>query len=91
MPAFIVLILKWFAGFAVAKVFLSLAIGLFTFTIVQFFFDKYVNAALAQINYMGDAAALMGIAQLDTAISIIMGALSIKAFMMAAKVAVGRK
>lgn len=90
MVQVIAVLLRWFAGFAIAKVFIALAVGLVSFTIVQFFFDKYINAALSQINYMGDAAALMGIAQLDTAISIIMGALSIKAFMAATKVGLGR-
>lgn len=89
MPAIIIAILRWFLGFAIAKFFVSLAIGVISFSIVQYFFDKYINQALQQITYMGDVASLMAIAQLDHAISIVIGALSIKGFMMATKAAIG--
>lgn len=89
MPAIIIAILRWFLGFAIAKFFVSLAIGVISFSIVQYFFDKYINKALQQITYMGDVASLMAIAQLDHAISIVIGALSIRAFMMATKAAIG--
>lgn len=91
MPAIIIAILRWFVGFAVAKVFMSLAIGIISYSIVQYFFDKYINAALSQINYMGDVGALMAIAQLDHAISIIIGALTIRGFLIATKVAIGAR
>ncbi|OLF35456.1 DUF2523 family protein [Psychrobacter sp. Cmf 22.2] len=89
MPAIIVAILRWFVGFAVAKFFVSLAIGVVSYSIIQYFFDKYINLALQQISYMGDVAQLMAIAQLDHAISVVIGALSIKGFMMATKAAIG--
>lgn len=89
MPAIILVILRWFAGFAIAKFFVSLAIGVISYSIVQYFFDKYINLALQQISYMGDVAQLMAIAQLDHAISVVIGALSIKGFMMATKAAIG--
>ena len=91
MPVIIVAILRWFVGFAVAKFFVSLAIGLVSYSIVQYFFDKYINLALQQISLMGDVAALMAIAQLDHAISVVIGALSIKGFIMATKLAVGSR
>ena len=91
MPIVIAAILRWFVGFAVAKFFVSLAIGLVSYSIVQYFFDKYINLALQQISLMGDVAALMAIAQLDHAISVIIGALSIKGFMMATKLAIGSR
>ena len=91
MPAIIVAILKWFVGFAVAKAFVSLAIGLVSYSIVQFFFDKYINLALQQVALMGDVAALMAIAQLDHAVSVVIGALSIKGFFMATKLALGSR
>ena len=91
MPILIAAILKWFVGFAVAKFFVSLAIGLVSYSIVQYFFDKYINLALQQISLMGDVAALMAIAQLDHAISVIIGALSIKGFIMATKLAIGSR
>lgn len=89
MPAIILAILRWFAGFAIAKFFVTLAIGVISYSIVQFFFDKYINLALGQISRMGDVAQLMAIAQLDHAISVVIGALSIKGFMMATKAAIG--
>lgn len=91
MPAIIIVILRWFIGFSIAKVLVSLAIGVVSYSIVQYFFDKYINLALSQINYMGDTAQLMAIAQLDHAISVVIGALSIKGFMMATKIAVGAR
>lgn len=91
MPVIIIAILRWFVGFAVAKFFVSLAIGLVSYSIVQYFFDKYINLALQQISLMGDVAALMAIAQLDHAISVIIGALSIKGFFMATKLAIGSR
>lgn len=91
MPALIMTLLRWFAGFAIAKFFVSLAIGLVSFSIVQYFFDKYINGALQQVGHMGNALQLMSIAQLDHAISIVIGALTIRAFMSATKLAVGSR
>ena len=84
------MLLRWFAGFMLAKFFISLAIGIFTYSIVQYFFDQYINGALQQFQYIGDVAKFMAIAQLDKSISIIMGALSIRAFMQSVKVAFGK-
>ncbi|OOS21601.1 DUF2523 family protein [Moraxella lincolnii] len=83
-------LLKWFTGFAIAKFFVSLAVGIFTYSIIQYFFDQYINSAMQQIGYMGDVAALIGISQLDTALSIVMGALSIRAFILSTKMALGK-
>ena len=83
--------LRWFVGFAIAKAFISLAVGIVSYSIIQFIFDKYINAALSQIAYMGDVAAIIAIAQLDHAISIVIGALTIKGFLMAAKITLGAR
>lgn len=91
MPAIIVTILKWFTGFALAKFFTKLAIGIISYSIVQFFFDKYINQAFKQLTYMGDLVNYLAIAQADHAISIIIGALSIKGFMKAASIGVSRQ
>ncbi|SJN27222.1 DUF2523 family protein [Psychrobacter sp. JB385] len=91
MPAVLIAILRWFIGFSIAKVVMSLAVGIVSYTIIQYFFDKYINLALGQISLMGDVAALMAIAQLDHAISVVFGALSIKGFMIATKIAVGAR
>lgn len=84
------LLLKWFAGYTIASFFAKLFVGIVSYTIVQYFFDKYINLALGQISLMGDVAAFMAIAQLDHAISVVIGALSIRGFMMATKIAIGR-
>ncbi len=79
------------SGLNYTRAFVSLAIGLVSYSIVQFFFDKYINLALQQVALMGDVAALMAIAQLDHAVSVVIGALSIKGFFMATKLALGSR
>lgn len=82
---------RWLVSYAIAKFFISLAVGIFTYSIIQYFFDKYINAAMQQLNYIGDVANFMAIARLDTAISIVIGAMSIRAFMQATKVVLGKQ
>lgn len=73
-------ILAWFARYAVLKVIALLAVGVFTYSIVQFFFEKYVNTGLSMIGGLpADAWALISLAKLDKAISIYLGAWSIRA------------
>ena len=85
MP-FLYSILAWFARFFVTKVLAMLAVGVFTYAIVQFFFEKYVNAGLQQMGGLpADAWARVTIAKLDQALSIILGAWAIRAAIAAFK------
>lgn len=79
-------ILAWFVRYAVLKIFSLLALGVVTYSIVQFFFEKYVNKGLMQIGGIpADAWALITIANLDQCLSIILGAWSIRAAIAAFK------
>lgn len=79
-------ILAWFVRYAVLKIFAILSVGVFTYAIVQFFFEKYVNQGLSHIGGIpADAWALITIANLDKCLSIILGAWSIRAAIAAFK------
>lgn len=81
MPAVIVLILGWFTKYLIFKALFYIGVGIGSYAIVQFFFDKYINAGLAQIGGLpADLSYLIGIAHIDHAISIVIGAMSIRAF-----------
>ncbi len=91
MP-FIYTALKWLVGYAIGKFFLTLGVGMFTFSIVQYFFKQYVNSALSSLGSVGhDFVAYMGICQLDNAISVYIGALTVKAFIRTVKTGLGFK
>lgn len=89
MPVILVTLLTWFARFLVIKALVLLGVGVFSYAIIQYMFDKYVNQGLAQIGALGsDMAMFIGISHLDHAISIVLGAMSVRAFMSAMKVAI---
>ncbi|GAA0325006.1 DUF2523 family protein [Psychrobacter aestuarii] len=86
MPAVIVLILTWFTRYLILKVIAIVGVAVGSYAIIQTFFDKYVNAGLAQLGGMpSDLMGLVGIAHIDHAISIVLGAMSVRAFITAAR------
>lgn len=91
MPAIILMVLTWFTRYLILKFLVLLGIGVASYTIVQYFFDKYVNAGLSQLGSMGnDFSYFIGLSHLDHAISIVLGAMSVRAFMMAAKAMIAK-
>lgn len=79
-------LLAWFARYILLKFFSLFLVGLFTYSIVQFFFEKYVNVGLSQMGGIpADAWSLIAIAKLDHCLSIILGAWSIRASIAAFK------
>lgn len=86
MPVLIAVVLTWFARYLILKVLAVVGVAVGSYAIIQTFFDKYVNAGLAQIGGMpSDLMGLVGIAHIDHAISIVLGAMSVRAFITAAK------
>ena len=60
-----------------AKIFVSLGLGLITYVGVQAAFDKVVNLAVSNISGLPpQASALAGLAGIDTALGIVIGACS---------------
>lgn len=91
MPAILVILLGWFTKYLIFKALFYLGVGVGSYAIVQYFFDAYINAGLAQIGGLpSDLTYLIGIAHLDHAISIVIGALSIRAFMTAMKTMIAK-
>ena len=85
MP-FLYSILAWFARFFVTKVLAMLAVGVFTYAIVQFFFEKYINTGLQMMGALpSDAWAYVTLFKLDKSISVILGAWAIRAAIAAVK------
>lgn len=85
MP-FLYPILAWFARFLVSKVLVMLAVGVFTYAIVQFFFEKYINTGLQMMGGLpADAWGYVTLLKLDQSISVILGAWSIRAAIAAFK------
>lgn len=85
MP-FLYPILAWFARYFVTKVIAMLAVGVFTYAIVQYFFEKYINAGLSGLGGLpADAWNLIALARLDQCLSIILGAWAIRAAIAAFK------
>lgn len=86
MQAVIVTILVWFTRFLILKVLITLGLAVVSYAIIQYLFDKYVNTGLSYLGSMGgDISAFIGIAHLDHALSIILGAYSVRASIIAAK------
>lgn len=84
-------ILAWFARYLVLKTIALFAIGIFSFSIVLYMFERYVNQGLAQMGGIGgDLSGLIGVAQLDKAISIVLGAYAVKGAIYALRVAVAK-
>lgn len=91
MPAIIVTILAWFSRYAVLKVLLYLGIGIGSYAIIQLFFDKYVNAALMQMGGLpSDLMYLVGISKIDKAISIVIGAMMVRAFIVSMRTMIAK-
>lgn len=86
MPAIVVTILVWFTRYLILNFLLMLGLAVVSYSIIQYLFDKYVNAGLAYLGSMGgDMSAFIGIAHLDHALSIVLGAYSVRASIIAAK------
>lgn len=91
MPALLVVLLTWFTKYLVVKALVLLGIGVASYTIIQYLFDKYINAGLVQLGAMGsDLSYLIGIAHIDHAISIVLGAMSVRAFLIAVKAVIAK-
>jgi hypothetical protein len=86
MPAVLITILSWFGRYIVLKALAVLGLAVGSYAIIQTFFDKYVNAGLAQLGGMpADLIYLVGISHLDHAISIVLGAMAVSAIISASK------
>ena len=91
MPAIIILILGWFTKYLIFRAIAILGVGIGSYVIVQTLFDKYINAGLAQIGGMpNDLMGLVGIAHIDVSISIIIGAMSVRAFIVSMRTLVAK-
>ncbi len=91
MPAVIVLILGWFTKYLIFKALLYLGVGIGSYVIIQMFFDKFINAGLAQIGGLPqDLVYLIGIAHIDHAISIVISAMSIRALIVSMRTMVAK-
>lgn len=84
-------VLAWFARYLVLKTIALFAVGIFAFTIIQFMFERYVNAGLQAMGGIGgDLSALIGIAHLDKSISIVLGAYAVRAAITALKMVISK-
>lgn len=91
MP-FLITILTWFTRYLVIKSLAILGLGIASYAIIQYLFDRYVNAGLSALGGMpADITNLIAVAHLDHAISIVLGAMSVRAFIYAVRTVVGGK
>lgn len=91
MPALLIIVLGWFTKYLIFRALFYLGVGIGSYVIVQYFFDAYINAGLAQIGGLpADLTYLIGIAHIDHAISIVIGALSIRALITSMKTMIAK-
>lgn len=84
----------WVAGVIASKLLkklFSVGIGLVTFSVVQTMFDKYLAKFLNSMQFTADLMALMNISKLDVCISIVLGAYTVRAMLIALKVKTVKK
>lgn len=90
MPAFLAPILIWVLSSAIAKIFVSLGIGLITYTGILALVREFLDQSQGFLSQLpSEILALLHIAGVDQALSIIGGALLTRAAINAAKVSVG--
>lgn len=90
MPALLAPLLIWILSSALAKILFSIGIGFMTYTGIQALVEQFLDASTGFLSQLpSEILALLHIAGVDQAISIIGGALLTRAAIQAAKVSVG--
>lgn len=85
MGKLLTLILGNFAGSAIKKLLIGAGLGLATGAIVLSIINHYISKIQQQAGFLGDMAGIAHLGGLDTAISIIIGAVVVRATLGATK------
>ncbi len=79
MPALLLKILAWVVSGAIAKVLLSTGFGIGTAIYIKQLTDQYIQRAITNLSATADIAGLMALSGMDVALSIVIGAITIRA------------
>lgn len=84
------LVMTFFSGSFIKQALLGAGLGLVTSTVILTMVNKYISTAITNMSAVGSIAGLMGLAGLDVAMSILIGAIVCRATISTLSTSIGK-